>query len=107
MKIEIKEQKKNPLLKREEVRFEVNHSGEETPKRNAVAEEIAKMFKTKRNSVVIDELKGRYGIGMSDGYAKVYESKEAALEFENEHLLARNGIAKEEPAPEAAEGSEE
>ncbi|MGI6472255.1 MAG: 30S ribosomal protein S24e [Candidatus Methanomethylophilaceae archaeon] len=107
MKIEIREQKKNPLFKREEVRFEINHAGEETPTRNAVAEEIAKIFKAKRSSVVIDEMKGRYGIGVSDGYAKVYDSKEAALEFENEHLLARNGIAKEEYAPEAAEGSEE
>lgn len=97
MKIEIKEQKKNPILKREEVRFEINHAGEETPTRNAVAEEMAKIFKAKRNSVVIDEVKGRYGIGISDGYAKIYDNKEAALEFENEHLLIRNGITKEEP----------
>ena len=52
-------------------------------------------------------MKGRYGIGVSDGYAKVYDSKEAALEFENEHLLERNGITAEEPEPEPAEETAE
>ncbi|HKM13453.1 MAG TPA: 30S ribosomal protein S24e [Candidatus Methanomethylophilaceae archaeon] len=104
MKIEIKKQKSNPLLKRNEVQFEVNHAGESTPNRNAVADEIAKMLKSKRDAVVIDDFKSNYGIGISKGYAKVYENKEAALEFENEHLLLRNGIEKEKPeAPKAEE----
>ena len=97
MKIEIKKQKSNPLLKRNEVYFQVNHAGEGTPKRNAVAEEIAKMLKSKKDSVVIDDFQSNYGIGISQGYAKVYDSKEAALEFESEYLLVRNGIEKEKP----------
>ncbi|NLU45711.1 MAG: 30S ribosomal protein S24e [Euryarchaeota archaeon] len=101
MKIEIKEQRKNPLLKREEIRFAVEHVGGSTPGRNAVAEEIAKKLKVKRNCVVIDAFETAYGIGKSDGYAKVYDSKEAAIEFESEYLLKRNGI--EEEAPAAAE----
>lgn len=98
MKIEITQQKKNPLQKRNEVYFSVDHTGESTPKRNAVAEELAKTLKSKRDSLVIDHLDSVYGKGVSEGYAKVYESKEAALEFENEHLLKRNGI--EAPKPE-------
>lgn len=97
MKIEIKEQKESPLLKRKEVRFEVNHVGEGTPKRQAVAEEMAKIMKVKRDSIVIDDLSSKYGVGISAGYAKVYDNKEAALEFENAHLLARNGIEKDKP----------
>ncbi|MGE4577385.1 MAG: 30S ribosomal protein S24e, partial [Candidatus Methanomethylophilaceae archaeon] len=97
MKIEITQQKKNPLQKRNEVYFSVDHTGESTPKRNAVAEELAKMLKSKRDSLVIDHLDSVYGKGVSEGYAKVYESKEAALEFENEYLLKRNGI--EAPKP--------
>jgi small subunit ribosomal protein S24e len=42
---------------------------------------------------------------MSKGYAKVYESKEAALEYDREYLLKRNGI--EAKAPEAAEPAAE
>ena len=34
---------------------------------------------------------------MSNGYAKVYESKEAALEMEKDYLLKRNGIEAAKP----------
>lgn len=105
MKIEITQQKKNPLQKRKEVYFTVDHTGESTPKRNAVAEELAKILKTKRDCVVIDHMDTTYGLGRSEVYAKAYDSKEAALEFENPYLLKRNGIeaAKEEPKEESKE----
>lgn len=99
MKIEITNQKDNPLQKRKEVYFDIDHLGESTPGRNAVAEEIAKKMKSKRNCIVIDNIESVYGIGKSKGYAKVYESKEAALSFEREYLLTRNNITKDEPAP--------
>ncbi|UAL07355.1 MAG: 30S ribosomal protein S24e [Candidatus Methanogranum gryphiswaldense] len=95
MKMEIKEQKKNPLMKRAEVYFTLEHVGQSTPGRNVIAEELSKKLKTKRNCVVIDSVESVYGIGKSEGYAKVYDSKEAALEFESEYLLKRNGIEKE------------
>lgn len=97
MKIQITQQKKNPLQKRNEVYFSVEHAGESTPKRNAVAEELAKVLKSKRGCLVVDHMDSVYGKGVSEGYVKVYESKEAALEFENEHLLMRNGIEKPKP----------
>ncbi len=100
MKIEITEQKENPLQKRVEVHFTIDHKGESTPGRNAVAEEVAKMTKSKRNCVVVDTIESLYGRGVSVGYAKVYDSMEAALEFDREYLLKRNGI--EAPKPEAA-----
>ena len=101
MKMEINEKKENPLYKRAEVYFTVDHAGECTPGRNAVAEEVAKQMKAKRDCVVVTTIESVYGPGQSKGYAKVYESKEAALELEREYLLKRNGIeaAKEEPAP--------
>lgn len=101
MKMEINEKKENPLYKRTEVYFTVDHAGESTPGRNAVAEEVAKQMKAKRDCVVTTTIESVYGTGKSKGYAKVYDSKEAALELEREYLLKRNGIeaAKEEPAP--------
>ena len=99
MKIEITEQKDNPLQKRTEVRFTIDHKGESTPGRNAVAEEIAKMTKSKRTCVVVDSIESLFGRGVSVGYAKVYENMEAALEFDRAYLLKRNGI--EAPKPEA------
>ncbi|MBR4226512.1 MAG: 30S ribosomal protein S24e, partial [Candidatus Methanomethylophilaceae archaeon] len=55
MKMEITQQRENPLLKRKEVYFTIEHAGETTPGRNAVAEEVAKQMKSKRNCVVVDE----------------------------------------------------
>ena len=104
MKTEITQQRENPLQKRTEVYFTIDHAGETTPGRNAVAEEVAKKFKSKRNCVVIDHIESVYGRGMSKGYAKVYESMEAALEYDREHLLKRNGI--EAPKAEAPAAEE-
>jgi small subunit ribosomal protein S24e len=104
MKIEITSQKKNPLQQRTEVYFTIDHVGETTPGRNAVAEDIAKKTKSKRDCVVVDSIESVYGIGKSKGYAKVYDSKESALAFDQEHLLKRNGIGAEPPAPAKAEG---
>ncbi len=104
MKIEIVSKKENPLQGRTEVNFTVEHVGESTPGRNSVAEEVAKQMKVKRDCVVIDNVESVYGIGKSKGYAKVYNSKKDALEFEVEYLLKRNGIeadAPEAPAEEA------
>lgn len=92
MKMEITQQKENPVQKRVEVYFNLDHNGEATPGRNAVAEEVAKQMKSKRECVVVDSIESVYGKGLSKGYAKVYESKEAALEFDREYLLKRNGI---------------
>ena len=99
MKMEITQQKENPLQKRVEVYFTLDHNGESTPGRNAVAEAVAKEMKSKRDCVVVDNIESVYGKGMSKGYAKVYENKEAALEFDREYLLKRNGIEADKPEP--------
>ena len=103
MKMEITNKKENPLYKRVEVYFTLSHDGESTPGRNAVAEAVAKECGSKRECVVIDNIESVYGKAMSKGYAKVYASKEAALEFDREYLLKRNGIEAKAPEAPAAE----
>jgi len=98
MKMEIQEEKKNVLFQRTEVRFVAVHEGASTPGRNAVAEEIAKKYGVKRELVIIDSLESQYGIGKTNGYAKVYENVDAVKKNEREHLLKRNGY-KDEAAP--------
>ena len=102
MKMEIKEQKENPLQERTEVCFEIDHARESTPGRNAVAEELAKKLGTQRNLVIVDELKTLYGVGKTEGYAKVYKSADLAKKYENEYILKRNGYV-DKPAEEAQE----
>lgn len=104
MKMEITEKKENPLYQRVEVYFDIDHTGEPTPGRNAVAEELAKQMKAKRDCVVVASVESVYGIGKSKGYAKVYESKDAALKLERGYLLKRNGI--EAPKAEAPAAEE-
>ena len=107
MKMEITNKKENPLYKRVEVYFTLMHEGESTPGRNAVAEAVAKECKTKRDCVVVDCIESVYGKGMSKGYAKVYGNKEAALEFDREYLLKRNGIEADKPEAPAEAPAEE
>lgn len=103
MKMEITEKKENAVLKRTEIRFVIDHNGEATPKKAAVVEEIAKATKAKKDCVVLKSIETVYGGGKSNGYAKVYASKEDAQAIEPEFILKRNGIQKPEyKAPEAA-----
>ena len=102
MKMEIKEQKDNVLQERTEVCFVIDHAREATPGRNAVAEELAKQFNTKRNLVIVDDLKSVYGVGKTNGYAKIYKSEDLAKKYENEYLLKRNGYS-DKPAEEEAQ----
>lgn len=101
MKMEITQKKVNPLLKRTEIYFVIDHAGEATPSKGAVVDEIAKQMKATKNEIVLQSVESVFGNGKSKGYAKVYESKDAALEIESEYVLKRNGIEKPEYVPEA------
>jgi small subunit ribosomal protein S24e len=99
MKIEITEKKENLLQERTEVRFTVDHTGEATPTRKAIIDEISKMMKAKKGTVVINNVDTQYGRGISKGYVKIYKTEESALKFEREYLLKRSGIGKAEEKP--------
>jgi small subunit ribosomal protein S24e len=92
MQAEIVSRKENPLLKRVEIQFKVVHHGEGTPQRDTIKEEIAKLAKAPKDRVVIDHLNSQFGAPHTLGYAKVYDSKEDALEFERKHILGRNKL---------------
>lgn len=92
MQIEIKAQRENPTLDREEVEFVLHHPGEPTPKRSQVQELVASRTGGDASNVIIDNMKSEFGRGATQGYAKVYETKDAALHAEPEHLLIRNGL---------------
>ena len=92
MKMEFNQKKENPLLKRTEVYFTINHAGEATPSKGAVVEAIAAELKASKDAIVLDSVESVFGTGKSKGYVKVYESKDAALKYESEYLLKRNGI---------------
>lgn len=94
--IEIITQKKNELLKREEIKMRISHEQAPTPARDAVASKLAAMLNSDRDKTIIQEIKSEFGNNNSLGYANVYESKEDAMKIEAKHLLKRNGLIVEE-----------
>ncbi len=89
MEIEILEDRKNPLLHRREVRFKVIHEGA-TPSRAEVREKLIALLSADKNAFVVEKIESSFGSRVSEGFAKVYDSKEAMLNIEAEHLLRKN-----------------
>lgn len=95
MELKVIEKKQNSLLNRTEVDFVISHPNEQTPKREAVREMISKEMKSQKDCVVVDAMESHFGQGTTKGYAKVYASKEKAVETEREHILKRNNLFEE------------
>lgn len=105
MEIRILDQKANPLLHRQEIRFEIAHATAATPQRDAVRGELAKLVKTPKERVVVERMRARFGTAVTLGLANVYETVESAKAISREHILVRNGLKEKATAakPAAAE----
>ena len=95
MEVEIISKKENPLIGRLEVNFKVSHPKEITPGRKTVRDEIASLLKVKKDTIVIDNMKPQFGKPETIGYAKVYKSKNDALQMETKAVLKRNALLEE------------
>ncbi|UCG36876.1 MAG: hypothetical protein JSV64_00950 [Candidatus Bathyarchaeota archaeon] len=90
MKIKILSQKRNPLLKREEVAFEVDHSQEgQTSSRLHVRRNLASALKTKPEFVFLERLETRTGTMIAAGEANIYDTIEQAELIELKHIVSR------------------
>jgi small subunit ribosomal protein S24e len=92
LELKIVEERPNPLMKRTEYRFEVAHSTEATPTRDAVRTEFAKSVKVPKDRVVIERMQAKFGTAKTLGQAAAYQSKEAAEKTVRMHILVRNGL---------------
>ncbi|MEW6222095.1 MAG: 30S ribosomal protein S24e [Candidatus Hadarchaeota archaeon] len=102
MKVEILSKVENPLLKRVELRFTVDHSGAATPKRLEVRGELASQLGVPEDAVVIDKISSVHGEQTASGTARAYGSKEDMESMEREYLRKR-GMPKEVPEEKPAE----
>ncbi|MEM0128966.1 MAG: 30S ribosomal protein S24e [Thermoplasmata archaeon] len=93
MEISVLEERANPLLKRTEYRFAVDHPGAPTPSRDAVREALAKAVKVGKERVILERMHARFGTNRSEGFAMVYQSVEDAKAVVRHHILVRNGLA--------------
>jgi len=111
MKVNIISKKQNPLIKRKEITFNVDHAQNGgTPTRVEVSNQLASLLKTKSELVYVKNFKTKRGTMVAVGEANVYESIEYAKLNEPKHIIARN-VFPEKPedtkAPEKATDEKE
>ena len=94
MKVELVKKSDNPVFKRTEVEFEVDHSGAPTPKRLDVRAQLASLLGSSEELLVIDKLASTHGRQMASGIARVYGTREQLETMEPKYLLKR-GMPKE------------
>ncbi len=100
MKVEIVEKVENPLLRRTEVKFRVDHLGAPTPRRLEVRSRLSAVLGVGEDLVVIEKIASSHGRQVASGIARVYDSREQLEKLEPKHLLRRasaSGAQAEKP----------
>ena len=100
MELEITENNSNPLLSRQEIQIVIKHESDATPKRNQVIKSLSDQLKAKKELIIIDHLKNKYGKTETQGYAKVYANKDAMNLIETKPSLDRHKNVGEAPKKE-------
>jgi small subunit ribosomal protein S24e len=101
MEIKVLEEKKNPLLKRREVKFSAIHNLG-TPSREEIKNKIAAYLNSKPELVIIERMRSEFGKRETEGYAKIYENAEQLKRTETQHIIQRN---EKKPAPKEGEAA--
>ena len=97
MEMEIAEKNDNPLLHRQEVQIVIRHENMGTPKRKEVIQNLSEQLKAKKDLIVIDHLKNKYGKTETQGYAKIYANAEALNRIETKPSIARQKPSEKKP----------
>ena len=106
MELEIAEKNDNPLLHRQEVQIVIRHENKGTPKRKEVIQSLSEQLKAKKDLIVIDHLKNKYGKTETQGYAKIYANVEALNRIETKPSIARQKPSEKKP-PKAKKSKKE
>jgi small subunit ribosomal protein S24e len=101
MKIKIEEKHENPLLKRQDITFLVEHTGTATPPRVDVRDKLAAQMNCQTDQLYVIKLQGLYGQSTTRGLAHLYASKEEAMTQEQTHIIKRHSPEEAAPAPPA------
>jgi len=108
MKINVISQQYNPLLKREEITFEIRHEETKgTPPRLEVRKALSEVLKANVELVYVRKMQTKTGTMQAKGEANIYDSIEQAKLVESEHIIERNVPSEKKPKEEKAEKAEE
>ncbi|MEE8359276.1 MAG: hypothetical protein V3R82_07695 [Candidatus Hydrothermarchaeales archaeon] len=95
MRIEVLEEKDNPLLDRKEIVAKIIHD-DSTPSRDDVRSKAIAKLKAKKDIFILDSIKTRFGARESIAHIRIYGSKDRVLEIESEHVLRKNSLISQE-----------
>jgi small subunit ribosomal protein S24e len=91
LQVKILSQKYNPLLKRKEIAFEIDHSQEgQTTSRSELRNSLASLLKTKVDLIHVKKIKTKTGTMIAVGEANAYDTVEQAKTVERDHIIARD-----------------
>jgi len=91
MEIKITQEQYNPLLKRKEIAFEVEHTQTKgTPTRLEIRKTLAEMLKTNQEAIYVKRIETKSGTMLAIGEANAYDSIEQAKLIEPKYIIARN-----------------
>jgi len=91
MEIKISQEQRNPLLKRREIEFEVDHTQTKgTPSRFEIRNALAEILKANPELVYIRRVETKAGTMTATGKANAYDSIEQAKLVEAKYIIARN-----------------
>ena len=95
--MEITEKNDNPLLHRQEIQIVIRHENKGTPTRKEVIQNLSEQLKAKKDLIVIDHMKNKYGKTETQGYAKIYANIEALNRIETKPSIARQKPSEKKP----------
>ena len=90
LKIDVLEEKKNPLINRTEIKFRIDHFEKSTPNRLEVKKKISEMKKSKEELTIIKNLDSHFGASYSIGKVNIYDDVKDLKLFEPFHIRVRN-----------------
>ncbi|UYI26622.1 ribosomal protein S24 [Encephalitozoon cuniculi] len=79
----------NRLLSRKELDVVAYHPGMPIPSKEEIREKISELYQTKKDNVVVMDLKNRYGTHRTTLKAKIYSSIEVLSNIEKKHIVAK------------------
>src|SRR5512136_1364931 len=102
MEVKIVSSKNNPLLKRKEVQFSIEHGPQsKTPARLDVRKALAAELKIGEELVFVRNMRTMTGTGTAVGHANIYQTATQAKLVEPDFIVKRNNPP-EKPKEEAA-----
>ncbi|KCV70789.1 hypothetical protein H696_03140 [Fonticula alba] len=82
----------NRLLQRKQFVVDVIHPNASSPSKDTIREMLSKMYKVEKETVFVFGFKSAFGGGQSSGFGMIYDTLDAAKQFEPAFRLQRQGL---------------